>query len=188
MLYIRSTYNGIDIPIQQLQSYIYPKLKDMWSINEDVSFDCYGRSYKNQSEDNGYIPEVYTGNGEYKEVFFDDTLSALSFFTVGNDISFSRGGASANVGLIFMVNVSKLYPSITDSIPDEIIRSNVQRLFLQENYNFKMTDFITGIDNVFKEYSGWRKSDGIKFRDMFPFHCFRIDFLLTYPINACQPN
>lgn len=181
MEYVKANPVGVDINIKGLQRYLYPQLKTLWGINDDTSFDSYGRAYRNQTED-GYIPEVYVGLKEYKEVLFDDKLKALSFFGVSEDVSYSDA-ATAQVFLIFMVNLDQIKPGVGRN--DEEVRNGVQRLLTPAPYGFTMTGFATGIDTVFKEYSGWRKTQGIKYRDMHPLHCFRINFSLLYDINQC---
>lgn len=170
----KPSVTGIDIPIQNLQTYIYNGLQPIWG-----EYTQYGRAYRNQTKD-GYTPEVYVGGNEYKEVYFDDTISALSFFGLGDNQSINNGNLSADVYLIFMVDLSKIKDGNTRN--DEEARVDVEILTKSLVYGFVQSGYITGIDSVFKEYSGWRKDSGIKFRDTQPFHCFRINFKLNYNI------
>lgn len=181
MEYAKPNPKGLDIHIGKVQSFIYGRLKSLWNVT-DASFDCYARAYRNQTAD-GYIPEVYKGSKEYKEVFFDDKLAAISFFGVAENIRYTMATATAPVYLIFMVDLSKIKSG--DYRMDEEAHVDVQKLFQPGRSGFNMTGFSTGIDSVFKEYSGWRKEQGMKFRDMHPLHCFRIDFLVSYDINQC---
>jgi hypothetical protein len=100
MLYVKENPVGIDIPIQNFQKFLYKKLCEKWG-----DFECYGRAYRNQ-KDNGYIPEIY--NGEYKDVFFDDKVSALSFFNVSDMQKQLMSQREADVSLIFCVNIQKV--------------------------------------------------------------------------------
>lgn len=179
-VFIKNTPIGIDKPIQAYQSVFYSSLKKLWNLT-DNDWNCYGRVYRNQTED-GYTPEAYVGNGEYQEVFFDDTLKALSFFGVSETIKFNNLSAIAPVYLIMMVNIQLIKPAIT-GIADEEIRNDVQNFCRVPRFTFEMQSFETGLDTVFKEYSGWRKKDGIKYRDQYPLHCFRINFNLIYNIG-----
>lgn len=182
MEYVKEVPTGIDIHIQKLQRFLYPQLKKAWGISDDVSYDSYGRAYRNQTAD-GFIPEVYVGNKEYKELFFDDRLKALSFFGVGESIKYNAGTATAAVFLTFMVNLSQIKGGTTRA--DEEAHIDVQRLLQPGRSGFDMVSFETGIDNVLKEYSGWRKDKGMKYRDFQPFHLFRINMSLTYNIQDC---
>ena len=76
---------GIDVPIQQLQTKLYQQLKAAWNINNDTDYSSYGRAYKNQTND-GISPEVFIGGLDYKDVYFDDTLKALSFFAIDDTV------------------------------------------------------------------------------------------------------
>lgn len=177
---------GIDVPIQSFQTWLYGALSGKWPVNSS-SFNCHGRAYRNQTAD-GYTPEVFsglatTGGKDYEEVMFNDTLKALCFFSVGEQAKYDTGTTVAKIGLIFMVNVPQLKPTILHR-GDEEIRRDVELLCAGKRFGFTMTGFETGIDNVFREFSGWRKSDGIKYRDMQPLHCFRINFDLLYTLTG----
>lgn len=180
---------GRDIPIQLFQEYLYPALKAVWGITNDEDYDCHGRAYRNQTAD-GYIPEVFTGIGnadaqtDYREVMFDDSKKALSFFFLGEDTKFNRGNTVMPLALIFMVNVQLLKPAIAYR-GDEEIRNDVEKLCQIDRFDFNLVDTILGIDGVFKEFSGMRIKEGIKFRDMHPTHCFRLNFQVLFDINDC---
>lgn len=182
MEYVKESPTGIDIHIQKLQRFLFSELKKTWGITNDVFFDCYGRAYRNQVKD-GFIPEAYIGNKEYREILFDDNRKAITFFGVGENIRYNHGTATAPVYLIVMVNLAQIKGGITRA--DEETHVDVQKLLQPGRSGFEMLEFLTGIENVFKEYSGWRAKDGMKYRDMQPFHCFRINLSLTYNIQDC---
>lgn len=184
MLYTKASTVGIDTRIQALQNFLYPQLKKIWGIANDTAWDCYGRVYRTQTDD-GYIPEAYMGgnNAEYKELFFDDTKTAISFFLMGESVKFS-GGATAQISMIWMVNLALLNAGTYRN--DEEVRNVIQKLLQVPIQGFELTGWDIGIDATFKEFSGWRKKDGIKYRDMQPFHCFRINGDLLYNINDCK--
>jgi hypothetical protein len=189
MIWQKASPVGIDIPVQRFQNWLYPQLKTIWGIDNDTDYDCHGRAYKNQTAD-GYIPEVFIGTDEdptkldYKEVFLDDCKSALSFFATGDVTRYSEGDTTIPIALVFLVNVDALKDQLAYR-GDEEIRNDVERLCQIDRFGFQLMEIITGIDQVFKEYSGWRKKEGMKFRDMHPYHCFRLNFSTLYDINAC---
>jgi hypothetical protein len=172
---------GIDIPVQAFQTMLYNKLRTLWSV-EYTEFAMYGRAYRNQNKD-GYSPEVYIGGNEYQEVLFDDTLKASSFFGIGESIKVQNLNTVAEVFLIFMVNLDKIKPDTTRQ--DEEARIDVEKLCRHKLLGFTLTGIVTGIDNVFREYSGFGK-EKIKFMDQNPWHCFRLNFDLLYDINKCN--
>lgn len=186
MLFPKTAPVGVDIPIQKLQSYLHEKLLTKWGL-QNAQYEAYGRCYRNQKE-SGYVAEVYVGGGEYKEVYLDDRISVLSFFGLSGDIDFEVTN-TADVHLIFWVNIKKLYPAITHRA-DEEVRKDVQELIQKKMYGFTLTDVRLGIERVHQEYRGTIMAaqanlDTLKYRDMHPFHCFRFDLKLLYDIKHC---
>lgn len=184
---IKTNQKGIDVKIQKFQGFIFDQLLTIWGLRES-DYNSYGRAYRNQSED-GYVPEVFTGNSvtngkDYEEVLLNDNVKAQSFFSLGESQTHNNGSTLADISIIFMVNVKELKPTITHRA-DEEIRRDVELLCQNIRYGFEMKGIQTGIDNVFQEYPGMRRNEGMKFRDMHPLHCFRIDFNLLYNINDC---
>lgn len=179
MLFQKTTATGIDVSIQRLQSYLHSELLAKWDI-DTADYECYGRCYRNQKEQ-GYIPEVFKGgtNGkEYHEVLLNDKVKAVSFFGVGANTTIGQDENTAQVHLIFWVNLKEL--STATHRADEEIRNDVQQLLDKGLYMFIPTAAITGIDGVLTEYTGWRNTDNVNFRDMHPYHCFRFNMNLTY--------
>lgn len=182
---------GIDKAIQGFQKTMYDKLKAAWQL-QDTDWLCYDRAYKNQNEDGAYYPEVFDGNNssgnkaqDYHEVMFEDTVKLQSFFGIGETIKNDGITATVSVFLIFMINnLPALKPGLINRA-DEAVRIDAQRACVMPRYGFFMTGLTLGVENVFKEYNGWRKKEGIKHRDMHPFHCFRVNFNVVYNIQDC---
>lgn len=182
MLVVKDTTVGVDRPIQYMQTYLYERLTTKWNTT-DSDFNMYGRAYRNATQD-GYVPEIYVGKDEYNEVFYDDTLAASAFFGVGEMIQNTNKAVTADVFCIFMVNLDMIKPG--DTRNDEEAHIDVQSLVTKLFYGFTFTGLVTGVDNVFKEYAGWKKTKGIKFTDTHPQHCFRLNFKLIYnPFIIC---
>lgn len=177
MNYVKPTVTGIDIPIQKLQIMLYDRIKAIWSVT-DGTFNMHGRAYRNQLQD-GYVPEVYVGGNEYRDSYFNDTLAGSAFF--GYESTKVDGlDPKAVVSLIMMVNLAKIKPGTVRN--DEEARVDIERICLERNYGFFLTGIETGIDKVFKEYG----IKSIKYRDMQPWHCFRLNFNITYNIYDCK--
>jgi hypothetical protein len=174
MLYLKESPMGIDIPIQRIQNRINATLIKTWGLR-DGEYNCFGRVYRNQRE-NAYIPEVYVGNSEYRETFYDDRVPATSFFSVSEIAKGDLGWLTSNISLIFCVNLERIKPNIRHRA-DEEAHFDVLGAFqgLAE-----VESVITGISNVFRDFS----AQSIKFTDMHPFHCFRINMSVGY--NKCQ--
>jgi hypothetical protein len=181
MISTKTNPKGIDEPIQKLQQYLYGKLISAWGLsNED--FKCYGRAYKNDLG-NGFIPEVYVGNNEYKEVFLDDTVKVLSFFGVSDERK-GKFDFTTEVFLIFFVDISKL--KSLQHRADEEVKMDVLKLFEISLFGFELNGFTTAKEQVLKEYTGSRRNDSLKHIDMHPKHCFRLNFSLTYNNKFCN--
>lgn len=187
MLFTRTPIYGIDIPIDGYQKWLYKKLIDTWgltdAINSKQAYNCYSRAYRNQTVD-GYIPEIYVANGEYsKDVFLDDRVKALSFFVVGETIPFSTGMLQANVSILFFLNLDKIVPGADRQ--DEKVRQQVIQLVQGIKYfGFQFLSVETGVDTVLREFNGFRSKEGMKYRDMHPYHCFRLNFRVSYKSNC----
>lgn len=177
---IKNNPVGVDYNIQLLQVRLYNKTKALWGLN-DNNYTSYGRAYKNKTTD-GYIPEVFTGGKDYSEVFFNDKLAASSFFTISDNVSYGTSAASTTGSIIFMVDLSKIFTSVTHR-PDEEVRNSVQKLIMSRLDGFDYTGTETGLDNVFKDFSGWRKSVATKFDDMHPRHCFKVNFNILFDLE-----
>jgi hypothetical protein len=182
MIYLKTKVVGVDIPIQALQNYLYVQLKKKWSLS-DANLQGYGRIYRNQTPD-GYSPEAYLGNGEYGDTFFDDKTSVNFAFFLGDVQKYSAGGMMANVSVSFCLNVPLVKPGYAWRA-DEEIRLDVENILHSPRMGFIYQGTETGIDNVFREYSGWNKKKGIQYMDMHPLHCFRINLSTVYSVSIC---
>src|SRR5688572_23310877 len=105
MLITKTDPKGIDYYIQRLQTALHDRLA--WGSN----YHCHGRCYRNRKND-GFVAEVYQGDGEYKDVYFDDSLSAISFFGISGAIEKEGVMNTVDVHLVFFVDLSKLKPDI----------------------------------------------------------------------------
>lgn len=175
MVVLKDNPQGVDKAIQALQVLLYEYLSAAWEVSD---YMCYGRCYRNQTKD-GYVPEVFIGGKDYKENFLDDRLSAISFF--GYEKNTMGLVNKAEVHLIFCVNTKTLKAGISHRA-DEEVRSDVERALGQFLYGTTITTLI-GLQRVFQEYNGWNRNESMKYRDMHPHHCFRINFQLAYEIN-----
>lgn len=179
---IKDSPKGIDTWVQKLQVHLYAKLCDKWQVDNNT-YNSYGRAYNNATRD-GYAPEAYIGKNEYSELFYDDRVSATSFFIVGDTTSTTGKSNRADVSMIFMVDLAKIKPGVYRN--DEEAHIDVITQVIGPVYGFMYTGITVGINQVFKEYAGWKKTIGIKFTDTHPKHCFRLNFKLQYnPFLNC---
>lgn len=181
MLISKTTPKGMDYHIQELQTALHTGLLAAWGIDTSL-YKAYGRCYRNKTPD-GYIAENYEGSGEYKEVYWDDSLAALSFFGITDQARAQTGlGSEVNVHFIMFANLSTLYPTITHRA-DEELRGKVQSLIGAYGYGFSYVGTELWLDNVLREYAGSRRDNRLLAVDMHPTHCFRINLKLLYRPN-----
>lgn len=184
MLITKTNPVGEDVPIQKLQSFIHGQLVTKWGLAgaNDTLYQCYGKAYRNK-QDNAYIAEVYTGSNEYKEVYWNDELKAISWFGLSGAIRHDIIEQVA-VHLVFFVNLEKLKPSITHRADAEV-RKDVLDIIGSGRFGLKYESTELWIENVLREYPGSRRDDRLKAVDMHPIHCFRLNFQLKFDKNNC---
>lgn len=182
MLHLKTDPAGIDQVIQRKQCTLFNNLLTSWGVTE-ATYQSYGRCYRNDT-DKGYVPEMYVDGSlkDYIDLFLDDTLAASSFFGSENARVESGGWMSADVHLIFAVNLAKIYQDVTHRA-DEEARNEVVKMF-QFNKQMPLVSVIWGVEKVFAEYTAWKKDD--RYRNLQKFHFFRLNFTLKYqPTNNC---
>jgi len=178
---------GIDRPIQELQlglfEYIMPELG---IENED--YQSYGRAYKNvRAGEEGLVAEVYSGKGEYRDAYLDDQNKIASFFVVPDTISVDtdQGQNTAQVGIIFMMNLSRFAGYVPTQRNDEEIRNTIMKYFTTPVNGASLTGVVTGQQQVFAEFTAWRNKSELKFQNIHPWHCFRLNIQLIYSNSNC---
>lgn len=178
MLITKTSPVGIDQHIQKAQERLYAYLVKQWG--ENIKYDCYGRCYRNK-KGTGYVAEVFKAGEEYKEVYWNDSLDAISFFGVSDKI---KEGAlnTANIHLVFFVNLSKLKPDIAHRA-DEEVRLDVFNALGKSSFGFQFQSIDLWLENVLREYPGSIRDDRLKAVDMHPVHCFRFNYLLSFNPN-----
>ena len=180
MIYKKDTPVGIDVPIQRLQQKLFDKLLDKWSLDV-TDYKSYGRCYRN-TKDEGYVPEMYVGEGkQYQDLLLDDNHVVTSFFGC-EKIPLKQEAFKAEVHLIFAVNLTKVGKNVSHRA-DEEVRMDVYQI-TKPFAEFVLNDIVIGSDNVFREYTAWKKL--IPDRDMQPNHFFRLNFTLNYIPTFCS--
>ena len=164
---------GIDLEISKIQATLFNGLTGKgWT-----GYESYDRAYINPRS-GGTIPEVYTGNKEYKEVLLDDTFTASSFFLVDPTRTESEGLLTQTVSVIFQADIVKLFPAITHRADEEMHDDIVSSLNEWEGY---LSSIITGIAGV---YSALDIPDDYLNRvskdDMSNYHVVKIDLEIPY--------
>lgn len=154
---------GIDIPIQS-QVDIF---KDMWTGTDTK---VYGRIFRNERDGNN-VPEALDGN-EYKEVLIDDTKDGICFFDVRPEREINGGSHTAVVDVYFAVNLSKLYPSVTERATEYMLNDILKHLQW-----LKPLRIVTGTES----FATW---DVKAEHNMQPFFLLRIETIVNYKITC----
>lgn len=183
MLITRTNPAGIDWYIQALQTKLHSALIDALDLADPDQYKAYGRCYRNKTDD-GYIAENYEGGGEYREVYFNDTVSLLSFFGITGNLKANE----ADIHLVFFADLSKLTLTDRDGEAvthraDEELREMVRKIIGRYAYGFTYVSTDLWLENVLKEYPGSRRDDRLVTVDMHPRHCFRINLKLIFNPN-----
>lgn len=186
MLIAKTKPVGIDWYIDQLQRRLHSKLIVVWALEDTDQYKCYGRCDRNKTQ-NGYVAENYVANNKYEEVYWDKTLTAISFFGITREIKVTSG-FEADVHLVFFADLEKLALRNIDGDlithrADEELRKTVIEVIGKHIFGFSVTGIELWLENVLREYPGSRRDDRLKFIDMHPVHCFRINLKLLYNAN-----
>lgn len=167
---LNETYN-LDSIIQELQTTLYETLTAKWDSNK---LDAYGRVYKNE-RDGQIIPEVYNSSkGDYTEVLFNNQSC---FFFVDDDkhvLDDEDHEFTTDVKIVFMLNLKDLKTS-TERV-DADVKRDVLKVLRDNDYQFIVTEYIKGIDNVLSEFNK------IKFHDIHPMHVFAFKTGFSYSV------
>ena len=172
MLVLRTTPVGIDKAIQELQVKLHDALAASWG---NIKF--YGRCYRNR-KDNGFVAEVYLGNKEYKEVYYDDAYSATCFFGISDSIEIADVNR-ANVHLVFFVNLDLIKAS-SEQRADEEVRTEVAAVLDAGLSHSILQSIDLGVERCLREYPGNTIDGRLKHVDMHPKHCFRFNLEVQY--------
>lgn len=164
---------GIDVVVDRLQQLIYDGVD--WDTNPmaTTTYDSYPRIYKNPVQ-GGDRPEYFIGDRDYKEVLLDDNFSGTSFFTVSDERNLDDVW-SAQLSIIFQLNLAELYPAIPHRA-DEEAHQTILNLLYDNIWNYEVSGLVVGVPNVYSEFDF---SQSI-FDDMEKFHVFRINLNITY--------
>lgn len=172
MNYTYTNVKGIDVDIQEIQTYLYNQLN--WGI-----INGFGRVFKNRNKTNKtLVPEAYIGVGEYKEVLTDDSVNALFFF-VDDDEHKSKEGYlfQTKINIIVIANLKKIFKNsqyrednqCEDSLISLLQKKGIQVLKIKKGLKAALSDFY---------------SENISLSNMEPYHCFSLEFDLSYYLEC----
>ena len=164
---------GIDIPIDELVGYFNTYL---WT---DKVRSFYGRVFRTE-RDGKISPEVQiAGTEKYVKVLKDTAKHAQCFFDVQPNPINSKDIYTADIWLCMMVNLSKLYPSLSRAEAQDQVQRDVMDLLMSSQ--FEVTG-ITGGEG-FTGYDWGEDSTAQAKADMSPNYLFKYILQTTF-INS----
>lgn len=182
---LRENIFGIDATIQSIQIDLYRELGCFWKGD----IEGYGRVYKNLENSPDEIPKYYKSSKifipewynalkkDYEDLYFNDEKSCVFCFIVSdNDSTEDSIKYLTSVKCVFMVDLSKIYPSEAERLD---ARAHSDAIQILRNFDFgkyRIKGIDKGIDFVFSGFT----TMNIRFDDMHPQHCFSVNLDLEY--------
>lgn len=182
---------GADYWISRLNTWLQAELFRTWEIDPNVpaeadTFIFYPRVYRNRTAD-GFTAELYTAGGNYKEVYYDDTLAGCAWFGLSGKTLHDQGSDLVDIHLVAWGNLKRLYPQTAHRADNEF-RLSFENLFRAPLLGFTLVSTEIGLPNVLREYPGSRRDDRLIGADMGEVHAFRLNLRLLFnPAESC-PN
>jgi len=169
---------GIDVHIDALVTEFNSNL---W-IGKVNSF--FGRVFRNERFEgfqSTISPEIWTSTTEYIEVLKNDRKDAQCFFDVQPIDSVEGGNVhNSTVWICFLVNLQKLYPSLTRTEATEEAHREAQQIIVNSPFE------ITGLLRGFEGFTGYDWGKDKQFHaDKSPHYLFRFDTTLEYVNSNC---
>ena len=162
-----------DVVIAAIQTQLYNDLL----LKGITNYESYERVYLI----NG-VPELYIGNGNYKEVYFDDRFNLTSFFLLGETKTIDElGNYTVPLSIIFQADLTKLLPTIThraDAELHDIVKKSLDKVAA----TMEVKEIVTGIDNV---YQGLSFEGSQYLDDVSSFHLFRVNLSIQFE-DSCN--
>lgn len=176
---------GIDYIIDKIQKALYNFLTTDIGFTKYESYHRANKNYKGED----LIAELFTTNGDYVEVLFDDNQNLSSFFLASDKVERPYPDTlEQEISIIFQGNLKTLFPSIAHR-PDEELKAAIVRGLQSCNYSEYVSEITTGVDNV---YSGLRFNgdlkEHIRLDDMSYFHVLRVDMKVQFNIDICKTS
>jgi hypothetical protein len=175
---------GLSAAIQSIQEELYIALPGFW-LGDIEGFGKVYKNVQNSSDDipkfykssKIFVPEVYNSSkGNYEDVFYNNSKSCVFCFLIGDKDTTEDGSLFTNkVKVVFMVNLSMIYPNDTER-QDSKAQKDVVEILREINGDYEINEVERGIDNIFNQYT----TSGVKFDDIHPLHSFSVNIDLNY--------
>lgn len=124
---------SIDLHINRLLSCFN---SDLW---EGKTNSFYGRIFRHEKREGFFVkiqPIYYASTGRSIDVLKDSKKDAQCFFDVMPNVKMTSDVKEAEVRVLFMVNLVKLYPLLTRIESTEQVKKDVEDLILSSGFEF----------------------------------------------------
>jgi hypothetical protein len=167
---------GIDVPISILRDSFATQL---WTGVTNKIF--YSLVDRNNDREGKLVDEIYTSNNEYEEVQFDDRRSVVCFFDANGNLEGLNGNSemTRNVGIIFAVNISKVYPLLTYRAKEELYRDVRNVILTTQALDIVPAEITPGL-NAYGDLS----TEVLGQYNMHPWHTFRVDTTMKFNLDC----
>lgn len=169
-------------------------LQEKFQAIEWLQGYVYLRAYKNTFPDTKgrdvTVPEVYTGNGEYQTVLFNDNLPCSLFFYAPEveKVNFVKpqnvtlASFDRPVSLLFWCNLEEIQPEYKSDYPyTELIKEELIRVLMKSPHVRQIDEYIDDpVEKVFEEFD---LPNGRQL-GKFPWASMRINFKLKYETSS----
>jgi len=172
---------GLDVFLNSMQISLFnflttDDIKVPWT-----KYESFHRAYKNPK--NGLmIPEIYTADGEYKDILFNDEFNVTSFFLADDTRTDDLEIITQRISIIFQGKLDKLYPLIDHRADEEMNFDILNAVKAFPPMRDKDITMVTGIRNVYAELN---LNNLVDFDDMSKFHVVKVDVDATY-YSGCE--
>jgi hypothetical protein len=150
----------------------------------EYAFGRAWKAYRASRKNEICYPNIYRGNGEYREVMPDDKLKSYCFFVPADGMKpysyiaiprTSKNSYSELLNIVFYYNFNKIDSSRKYPFTDNLMQDVLE--ILRSVNNFKIENIYYDVKNVFEGYS----FDAVSTQYLaYPFGGFRISGTLTF--------
>jgi hypothetical protein len=168
---------GIDAAIAEMNALFEEQL---WPEVAGKKF--FGRVFRERDENDNIRPLFFNKGQDYRNVKFDDTTPVTCFYDCGDTVETDQQQHQRDVGIIFVVRLDKIYPSITDYRPEQEVEFDVRQILEQSPAVFNDNGTVYGMP-AYNDFA----TDGLKnVANLHPWFVFRINVKLSYLLNNCN--
>lgn len=171
---LAEAYN-IDRIVQELQTKLYDELIVRWNTSK---LDAYGMVYRNEKGGKVFAEVFDAVKKNYKRVFYNGQ-SCFFFVDQTKHTTDEEHEFLTDVKICFMVNLDDITTATERA--DSDVKNDVIEFIRKWGYEFKITDYIKTIDEVFRGFD--TEASKKAQNDMHPLHVFAIEGLLNYSIR-----